>query len=84
MACALPLPVKDELLGYGQGVFSAADQVVASLEARQLQAARQSIWVEREETVGWDILFHLSHASRHLGMMEALRGVQGLRGTATS
>jgi hypothetical protein len=84
VARSMSLPAKDHLLGYGQRVFAAADQVVAGLEAHQLQADRQSIWVEREETVGWDVLFHLSHASRHLGMMEALRGAQGLRGTATS
>lgn len=84
VARSMPLPAKEELLGYGQRVFAAADQIMAGLEAHQFQAARQSIWVEREETVGWDVLFHLSHVSRHLGMMEALRGAQGLRGTATS
>ena len=35
------------------------------------------------ETIGDVILNHLSHADRHLGMIEALRGVLGERGTAT-
>ena len=26
---------------------------------------------------------HLTHANRHLGMIEALKGVLGVRGTAT-
>ena len=83
VASSLPLPVKSELFGYGQRAFSAADQAVASLDTHQFQEPRQSILEGREGTVSSDILFHLSHASRHLGMIEALRGVQGLRGTAT-
>jgi len=29
------------------------------------------------------LLGHVTHLSRHLGMMEALKGIQGSRGTAT-
>jgi hypothetical protein len=36
-----------------------------------------------DTTIGDVILNHLSHADRHLGMIEALRGVLGERGTAT-
>jgi hypothetical protein len=36
---------------------------------------------------GWVVLehfgWHLTHASRHLGMVEALRGVMGVDGSAT-
>lgn len=34
-------------------------------------------------TIGADLGFHLSHASRHLGMMEGLRGLLDRPGTAT-
>jgi hypothetical protein len=34
--------------------------------------------------VGADLMFHVTHANRHLGMIEALRGVLDLRGTATA
>ncbi len=37
-----------------------------------------------ETTVAGDLGFHLSHANRHLGMIEALRGVLGIKGTATA
>ena len=30
------------------------------------------------------LIRHLSHVSRHLGMIEALRGMRGDHGTATS
>jgi hypothetical protein len=36
-----------------------------------------------ETEIGEAILNHLSHADRHLGMIEAVRGVVGERGTAT-
>jgi hypothetical protein len=34
-------------------------------------------------TLGASIAGQLSHTARHLGMIECLRGIQGLRGTAT-
>jgi DinB family protein len=37
----------------------------------------------RESSIGTALLSHLTHVDRHLGMIEALRGVAGLRGTAT-
>jgi hypothetical protein len=37
----------------------------------------------KESTLGSDLVQHLSHVSRHLGMIEALRGAQALHGTAS-
>lgn len=34
-------------------------------------------------TVADDLLFHLHHAARHVGMIEGLLGAQGLKGTAS-
>jgi hypothetical protein len=34
-------------------------------------------------TIGFLVTDQLEHLCRHLGMIEALRGVQGLSGTAT-
>jgi hypothetical protein len=36
-----------------------------------------------QTTIAADVGFHLSHASRHLGMMEALSGLRDRPGTAT-
>jgi hypothetical protein len=37
----------------------------------------------RNGLVGESLVSHLGHMSRHLGMIEALVGVQGMEGTAT-
>jgi hypothetical protein len=34
-----------------------------------------------ESTVGQDLIFHVTHGSRHMGMMEALTGLLGSAGT---
>lgn len=38
----------------------------------------------RQVTVADDLLFHLHHAGRHVGMVEGLLGAQGLKGTASA
>ncbi len=97
-AAALPLTGKRALLEYTRQAFSEANQAVASLEDHRLQESRPSILPmlqlspagklaavsERESTVIGDLLFHLAHANRHLGMIEALRGaVLEMHGTAS-
>jgi hypothetical protein len=44
-----------------------------------------SVWPEpsKESTIAQDLMFHSNHSSRHLGMMEALRGLLGRAGTIT-
>ena len=37
----------------------------------------------RHGLIGESLVSHLGHISRHLGMIEALIGVQGMEGTAT-
>jgi uncharacterized damage-inducible protein DinB len=82
---------KSVLLEYAQHTFGEANLAVGELKVEQLQQARLSIRPEykvapagqmqldyagdRPVTVLDDLIFHISHASRHLGMIEALRGV---------
>ncbi len=83
----LHFPVKAELLDYVERTFSAANQAVKAIDAEQFDAVEQvqemteEIW--GEGTIGSVVLEHLTHEFRHLGMMEALLGLQGLSGTAT-
>lgn len=44
-----------------------------------------SVWSEpsKESIIAQDLMFHSNHSSRHLGMMEALRGLLGRAGTIT-
>jgi hypothetical protein len=41
------------------------------------------VWASdpKESTVAQDLIFHVTHGSRHMGMMEALRGLLGNAGT---
>jgi hypothetical protein len=82
MADALTLPGKSILLEYARAAFAAADRAVDLLEDDQLEQRGVDVY-GRENSVGYVLLVHLSHASRHLGMIECLRGIQGLHGTAT-
>ena len=82
MAADLKLPNKHILTEYARAAFAAADRAVGALEDDQLEKRGVDIYGQ-ENSVGYVLLVHLSHASRHLGMIESLRGMQGLRGTAT-
>jgi uncharacterized damage-inducible protein DinB len=82
MAADLKLPHKDMLLEYARAAFAAANRAVGVIEDHQLEQCGVDIYGQ-ENSVGYVLLVHLSHASRHLGMIECLRGMQGLRGTAT-
>lgn len=86
---------KENLLNYARRVFSASEQALGSLNLAALDDPRQSILeietfgssvreAPGEATTGMgDIMFHITHANRHLGMIEALRGLLDMNGTAT-
>ena len=82
MAADLKLPNKHMLVDYARAAFTAADHAVDVIEDQQLEQRGVDIYGQ-ENSVGYVLLVHLSHASRHLGMIECVRGMQGLRGTAT-
>ena len=86
----LPLPSKDKLLAYASEAFAAADRAVRHVReedlARDAEFDPASVpWTSPTEygTVANWILGAIRHDSRHLGMIEALKGAVGLRGTAT-
>jgi hypothetical protein len=76
---------------YVRQVFATANEVLQAVDDVQWLEREQEKFDENERsalgpigTVGSAIVVHLAHSNRHLGMIECLRGVQGLRGTATS
>ncbi len=79
---ALPLPDREALLAYARRAFAAAEQRLAMLGPADLDAPSTDLY-GNANIVGGVLLSHLVHVNRHLGMIEALRGVQGARGTAT-
>jgi DinB superfamily len=78
----LPLPGKPELLDYAKRAFEAANRAVDAADEDELRESCTDLY-GRQTSVGAAVLGHLAHVNRHLGMIEALRGVRGMRGTAT-
>lgn len=87
----LALPPKRELLSYVKEAFEAADGAVRIVRDDDLTLPAE-LEVDRVPwlsspteygTVGSWIVVSIRHESRHLGMIEALKGAAGLRGTVT-
>jgi hypothetical protein len=87
----LRLPPKGELLSYVKEAFELADSAVRKVrdddlaQPAELEADRVP-WLSSPTqygTVGIWIATGIRHEARHLGMIEALRGAAGLRGTVT-
>lgn len=89
---------QERLMDYAKQVFALADQTCAGLTPAEFVQNRRSILPrfqltptgallyqsEKEGDVASDVIFHISHAGRHLGMIEALRGAMfALSGTAS-
>ena len=87
----LALPATKELLSYVNLAFAAADDAVGKVRDEDLTVsadldAKRVPWLTSPAqygTVGSWITVSLRHEARHLGMIEALKGAAGLRGTAT-
>ena len=65
--------------------FSRTEQAIRALDEDQFHHVVKDLhgadWEQAE--IGDMLMDWLKHANRHLGMIECLVGVQGLRGTAT-
>jgi hypothetical protein len=81
-SASLRLPGKQTLLEYAQRAFAAADRAVSGVDERLFETRCTDLY-NRTTAVGTAVMSHLTHANRHLGMIEALRGTLGVRGTAT-
>ena len=80
---ALPLPGKAEVVSYDREAFAAAEDVFRGIDEEELRTPSEDFYDEGEWIVLDHFGWHLAHASRHLGMIEALKGVLGVEGTAT-
>ena len=82
VAAAIPFPEKAALFAYCEPILAQIEAVLADVTDetidRLVTDADGETFPAREAIVG-----QLSHTARHLGMIECLKGVQGLHGTAT-
>jgi hypothetical protein len=86
---------QDSILAYVRAAFEGCDSAVGKLTDADFEASffglydyaydkeTGKVWATepRASLVADDLMFHVNHASRHLGMMEALRGLLGVAGT---
>jgi len=86
----LPLPPKEDLVAYATRVFDAADRAIREVRDDDLALNAEFDpstvpWASPSDygTVANWIIAAIRHESRHLGMIEALKGAVGLRGTVT-
>ena len=83
-AAALPLPPKPQLIEYAREVFAAVDAAVDRLEADRFAKQIDSRFMSGPSTPGEIVLVCIGHGNRHLGEMEYIKGLQGLRGSVTT
>jgi hypothetical protein len=82
MAADFVLPSKSVLMEYLQRTLTAVERSIDAIGTEQFMHACTDLY-GRNGLIGESLISHLGHISRHLGMIEALVGVQGMAGTAT-
>jgi hypothetical protein len=85
-AMTLRMPRKELLLDYARRAFAAAQQAVEGVGDDEFYKIFENLhgknWHDGQ--IGPLISTWLTHDNRHLGMIECLIGVQGMRGSADS
>lgn len=82
-AASLPQPSKAELLDYVRRAFAAADEAVDQIDDGRSADTHESPFMGGRTTYGETLLVSVTHDNRHLDEMEYIKGLLGLRGTAT-
>lgn len=81
VASALQWPNRSEVIEYVTLTFDAGRKAVGTVRDKAFSSPVPS-WPG--QTIGSIVMNDLQHSYRHLGMIEALRGVMGMQGTATN
>ena len=83
-AATLPIPAKEELLGYLRSSYETIECFVEEVDAKYPSFDGVDEELRKKiEMVRLNLLVFLSHDCRHLGMMECLKGLQTGFGSAT-
>ncbi len=77
VAAKLPIPRKDELLGYLKDSYGAIECFVELLDEKYSKFDNVDDELQKKiEIIRLNLLVFLTHDCRHLGMMECLKGLQ--------
>ena len=84
VAATLPIPKKEELLGYLRSSYEAIECFIETLDTKYRTFDNLDAELKKKvEKTRLNLLVFLSHDCRHLGMMECLKGLQTGFGSAT-
>jgi hypothetical protein len=84
VAATLPIPKKDELLGYLTSSYEAIECFIEALDTKYPNFEDMDEELKKKiEMIRLNLLVFLAHDCRHLGMMECLKGLQTGFGSAT-
>ena len=84
VAATLPIPRKDELLGYLRSSYEAIEHFIEQLDTKVPSFENVDDEQRKKiEMIRLNLLVFFSHDCRHLGMMECLKGLQTGFGSAT-
>ena len=82
-AATLRPPSKDLLLDYARRSFVALDAIVDRFDADTVAGEKTTFFFDDPAPVGRAFVTSIAHDNRHLGELEYVKGLLGLRGTAT-
>ena len=83
IAATLAPPRKDDLIAYAKRSFAAVESLANGLDETALAREFDSFFSDGRATVGQALFTCITHDNRHLGELEYIKGLIGLRGTAT-
>ena len=84
VAATLPIPKKEELLGYLRSSYEAIECFIETLDTKYPTFEDMDEETKKKiQGIRLNLLVFLSHDCRHLGMMECLKGLQTGFGSAT-
>lgn len=81
-AQGLPLPGLDKVTAYARTTFEALEMRVGVVDGAGFDRPFTD-WHDNDTTLGDALVGYIAHANRHLGMIEALKGVMGMQGSVT-
>jgi hypothetical protein len=85
-AAALTFPSKDAVIEYAQAAFDHLDLILPELDDSLMPQILPTVTTEAfptHDSYGVTVVEMFRHACEHLGTMQALKGMLGMRGSVT-
>lgn len=83
VAAKLRPPAAPALMDYARRTFGALDAVIDRMDDPLWCREHTSTFFDGPATVGRSVMASIGHDNRHLGEMEYIKGLMGLRGSVT-